>query len=238
MSEDIYNATSLPESVAGPLPCNLPVGVQTDLFGQEVVPVSPLVSQVKGKGSKTPAICGQNTADLSQSVNLQLSLENRLRQRMAGYGSMEYELTWKHWDMKSGPPICALRASQHRISGKDYTGWPTPNTMDSIDRKGLRPSRIATGRTGGYIAEVLAGWVTPSSRDWKDTPGMSMTGTNPDGSQRVRLDQLPRQAAIAGQTSLSSPAVTGKRGVLNPELCRWLMGYPEEWGRYAVMVTP
>ena len=38
------------------------------------------------------------------------------------------------------------------------------------------------------------GWVTPSARDWKDTPGMATE--RPDG--RSRLDQLPRQAALAG----------------------------------------
>ena len=38
------------------------------------------------------------------------------------------------------------------------------------------------------------GWVTASSRDWKDTPGMATEGQ--DG--RNRLDQLPRQAALAG----------------------------------------
>ena len=38
------------------------------------------------------------------------------------------------------------------------------------------------------------GWVTASSRDWKDTPGMATEGQN----GRSRLDQLPRQATLAG----------------------------------------
>jgi len=38
------------------------------------------------------------------------------------------------------------------------------------------------------------GWVTASSRDWKDTVGMATEGAN----GRSRLDQLPRQAALAG----------------------------------------
>ena len=41
------------------------------------------------------------------------------------------------------------------------------------------------------------GWLTPSARDWKDTP--SMATVRPDG--RSRLDQLPRQAALAGWTT-------------------------------------
>jgi hypothetical protein len=41
---------------------------------------------------------------------------------------------------------------------------------------------------------MLTGWVTPSSRDWKDSPGMALARR--DG--RARLDQLPRQAQLAG----------------------------------------
>lgn len=36
---------------------------------------------------------------------------------------------------------------------------------------------------------------TPSSRDWKDGPGMSDRGVNPDGSERDRTDMLPRRIA-------------------------------------------
>jgi hypothetical protein len=52
---------------------------------------------------------------------------------------------------------------------------------------------------------TLAGWPTASARDWKDTPGMSETGTNPDGSERTRLDQLPRVAALAVWPTLNAP---------------------------------
>ena len=44
---------------------------------------------------------------------------------------------------------------------------------------------------------TVAGWASPSSRDWKDSPGMATTGINPDGSERDRTDQLPRQAQLA-----------------------------------------
>jgi hypothetical protein len=40
------------------------------------------------------------------------------------------------------------------------------------------------------------GWLTPSARDWKDSPGMATRATNPDGSGRSRIDQLPRQARL------------------------------------------
>ena len=43
----------------------------------------------------------------------------------------------------------------------------------------------------------FTGWPTASARDWKDTPGMSETGVNPDGTERKRLDMLPRVAQLA-----------------------------------------
>jgi hypothetical protein len=71
---------------------------------------------------------------------------------------------------------------------------PTPNAMEGgqTSRSGERKGELLMGG----IAKACS-WSTPSARDWKDTAGMAMTGTNPDGSQRSRLDQLPRQASTA-----------------------------------------
>jgi len=41
-------------------------------------------------------------------------------------------------------------------------------------------------------------WPTPSARDWKDTPGMSCEGVNPDGSVPDRADQLARAVYHGG----------------------------------------
>lgn len=78
------------------------------------------------------------------------------------------------------------------------SGWPTSNTMDSIARDGLRPSRAATGRESGYLSEIalLAGWTTANARDWKDTGWVKDRN---DGKKR--LDQLGRQAMLAGWTT-------------------------------------
>lgn len=68
--------------------------------------------------------------------------------------------------------------------------------------------RQSTTPAGRLISQLVASarridvsavtsWATPSSRDWKDSAGMSTTGTNPDGSKRSRLDQLPRQALLS-----------------------------------------
>jgi hypothetical protein len=44
---------------------------------------------------------------------------------------------------------------------------------------------------------------------------MSTTGTNPDGSERTRLDQLPRQAALAGWPT--PQAIDGPNGIASLE---------------------
>src|SRR5690606_36671809 len=131
-------------------------------------------------------------------------------------GSPEYALTWKRWDMLSGPPICALQASARRISDKDCTGWPTARANDGTGAQECK------GRTGGMSlkqAAKLAGWPTPMAN--KLTP-------------QTRKDFTPNLAAVAnlisGPTQLSSHAETEKPAglVLNPHFSRWLMGYRAE----------
>ena len=102
-------------------------------------------------------------------------------------------------------------------------GWGTPRVttnggLSSDSRSTLQESRLE---------DQVQGWTTPSARDWKDTPGMATTGTNPDGSTRERMDQLPRQ--IHGATGISSSVATEKRGALEPQFARWLMSFPEIW---------
>lgn len=54
----------------------------------------------------------------------------------------------------------------------------------------LRASAVRRDGSG------FIGWHSPSARDWKDSPGQSITGRNPDGSVRRRVDQLPRQVRL------------------------------------------
>jgi len=112
--------------------------------------------------------------------------------------------------------------------------WPTPRTPTGGPESGERKQELGRTESGGgdlQAVALMASWATPSSRDWKDTPGMSETGTNPDGSSRTRLDQLPRQVqlTVSGGGQSGFPAEMEKPGQLNPAHSRWLMGLPPVW---------
>jgi hypothetical protein len=108
------------------------------------------------------------------------------------------------------------KAGGHTINLQDVAtlaGWPTPRTPTGGPESGARKKELGRMESGGgdlQAAVILAGWSTPSSRDWKDSAGMATTGTNPDGSERSRLDQLPRQVNLASWTTPS--ATDGERG--------------------------
>jgi hypothetical protein len=123
-----------------------------------------------------------------------------LQARTGSLGSTLYKLTWKNRITPAQQPISALRASALRISDSDYIGWQTP-TVEDAGRKGSLDQwmkYLNDGQTSGARlrnqVHACAGWVTPTVRDWKDSPGM--TTETEDG--RTRLDQLPRQATLAG----------------------------------------
>lgn len=121
------SAISSQGSADGLSPSSSQAGPVTDPSGPAVAHASLSASQAKARGLLTSATFGLLSNGSSHSADLQLFLESRLRARMGVNGSPEYVLTWRRWSMPSGPPICALRGARI-ISGKDFSGWPTPNT--------------------------------------------------------------------------------------------------------------
>lgn len=126
-----------------------------------------------------------------------------------GHGSMIYSGAWKPHTTPAGRSISRLRVSVRRTFGSapssEPSGWPTPTAGNATGSQMAKNASPTGRRPDGSKATVslngvaqVAGWPTPSSRDWKDSPGMATTATNPDGSERSRLDQLPRQANLAG----------------------------------------
>lgn len=209
-------------------------------------------------GSPTSVTCGRISTSSSRSAALQRSLANRLRARTDLSGSPEYALRWKDWPTHLGPPICALRASARRTSGSGCSGWPSPMALcgwaspAAWDHKHANAKSYAE-RGGGTKGEQLCnqavhltGWNTPTVRDTRNSGG---EGKNPRDLARQtalagwatpnaadatgthggrQVTSLRTQAS--GPPSTCSPASTEKRGALNPEYSRWLMGYPAAWG--------
>ena len=288
----------------GPTPSSLLVGIQLEMSGLGLAPANHSQMPEPVPGSRTRAISGPSGENLSPSAVLQLSLESRLRAHLDVNGSLECVLTWKSWDMPSGPQICALRASTRRTVDNDFTGWPTPDTVaisDGTDfetqrlallarrertkaavkegktkpgsgrsmtlqmaaqsTQGMipftgwstpcvvepstttpRPSRVATGRNTDYLGrqvhqvEGIASWPTPHAN--------ASTGAGRQGREGGMNIQTAAQSVSETSgtttTSPSAPRSMGQlgQGALNPELCRWLQGYPIGWGLSEDTETP
>ena len=129
-SRDTDKFISSRESEDGLSPSDSRDGLTTDPSGQEAVPVSRFRALDNEKDMPTNAISGPLFNLSSPSADLQWSLESRLQAAMGESGSPLYALTWSHWDMPAGLPICRLRASARRTSGNGYGGWPTPIDND------------------------------------------------------------------------------------------------------------
>lgn len=114
----------------------------------------------------TSGTFGRHGIGSLNSAALQSSLESRLRARTASVGSTLYRLTWKQRVTPSGRPICALRASVPRTSGKgsgsSRKGLATPTTRDHKDgaSEGTVPTNALLGRECW-----LAGWPTTRAND-------------------------------------------------------------------------
>jgi hypothetical protein len=91
--------------------------------------------------------------------------------------------------------------------------WPSPTCLDTVDRKGMRPSRAATNRKTGYLSEAIRQWPTPQ---------------NSDHIQKRTSKNWKEQGAV--NYCLSNPEITGvTNGQLNPSWVSWLQGWPIGW---------
>jgi len=195
-SSDSASAISLPGSESGATRSATPDGQMHGRSGPAVVHANLSAAQAKERGLLTSGTFGPLSIISSSSAILASSLASRLRARTDLLGSTLFKLTWKSRATPLPRSISALRASVPRTSGSDSSGWPTPRAAAAGPDYAIM-DRPDSGGLSLQTSAQLASWSTTSARDWKDTAGMSATGTNPDGSERTRLDQLPRQVQLA-----------------------------------------
>ena len=176
-------------------------------FGQRASRLQALARRISGNGCTSwPSPCAQQANGEPEAF---LERKRRSVERGAQMGialtdlNMVAKLT--HWQTPSVADVTGghlnrggKRKNEMLLPGEaKLAAWPTPNAQDS--EGGGQAKRAVNQDRSNDLNDFaqLASWVTPAERDWKDTPGMSATGTNPDGSERTRLDMLPRQAALA-----------------------------------------
>ena len=94
-------------------------------------------------------------------------------------------------------------------------GWNTPRATDGTNG--------GPNQSGGALPHdaAIAGWGTPRA------PHGGQMQMPPSG-ERSRLENQ-----VHGLTTSSLPAPTESRGALNPELPRWLLGFPATWSAFA-----
>ena len=220
---------------------------------QEDTHANPSLSLANKKALKIRDTSGQSILDLSKNVG-QLGLLERMLVDTLNSVSTKLSRTWKVKVTPRGHLVFQLLASVRTTKEKESGLLPTPTTMDHIPRKGMRPSRAATGRKTGYLSEMVT-VPTPTATDFSKTTAIydpkapSLSGrtlgvfakTYPENntwptptaglkkhSTKKEYWENRIQKGRQNDTQMAVYKSTGS-GTLNPTWVEWLMGYPLEW---------
>ena len=228
---DILSAISLPESVDGPMRSNSLESPKPPSSGRDHAHANLSARQAKEKGLMTSGTYGLPSSGSSSSAALAESMANNLRTLVSG--SIWYRQTWKRKATPSQRQYWAHTASRLRTCDSDSIGWPTPIANDATG------STHCYGKSKERILKLpgaaqLANWATPCARDYRYANLKSYK----ERGGGMKGESLNNQVVHSGPIATGSPALTGKRGQLNPAHSRWLMGFQPEWDDCAVMVMP
>lgn len=124
---------------------------------------------------------------------------------------------------------------------KQTCGWARPSARDWKDTSGMATTgtnpdgtvRNRNDQLPRQAAQAISGWASPTMTD-------AERGVNPPRPTDTGIPLSQQAGMVSGTTGESSTLPTEKRGALNPELSRWLQGFPETWtcsGRMAMPST-
>ena len=166
------------------------------------------------------ALSGQVVAHASLSARQALNLDLRTQgtSGQVSPGSSNSVALQSLLESRLQANLSSLGSTLYKLTWKP---WTTPS---GVSRSRLRASVRRTSET------ARTGWVTPTSRDHKDSPGMV---AQRDGKDRA--DQLPRQAYLAGWptphvNSTTGPGSAGRQGGLNIQTAAQMAGWPTTTG--------